>query len=202
MTPLAAHTPPPGGASRDADLLARCRQGQQDAFGELFTSYHAYAVKIALNNTCPSDVQDVAAEAFTRIFQAIRGGKGPVTDFKSYLASAVRNICRSNHQRKGHLAVEPDVLVSLAPPSSDAAAEAVVADSDRELLTQVFGALPERWRTALWTVEVEERPIAELAALLAISPNAASALCVRARAGLRQAWAKATVPEPEMQATH
>lgn len=195
-------TPPEEGSVADSELLARCHAGDEAAYGELFRSYHTYAIKIALANTCPSDVSDVAAEAFTRIFSAIRSGHGPKTDFKSYLASAVRNISRSSHQRSTivpQVPVEPEVLTSLSPAGEDLPGLTAMAASDRALLTEVFASLPERWRTALWTTVVEEKSVAHLAEMLGISPNAASALCVRARTGIRAAWLKATASDPERQ---
>lgn len=48
--------------------------------------------------------------------------------------------------------------------------------------------MPERWRAVLWRIEIEDLRPREIAPLLGLTPNAVSALAVRAREGLREAY--------------
>ena len=68
---------------------------------------------------------------------------------------------------------------------ADAHAEA--HDEDR-LITAAFAKLPSRWREVLWQLEVEGKTPAAVAPMFGLSANGVSALAVRAREGLRQAY--------------
>ena len=67
--------------------------------------------------------------------------------------------------------------------SGDAAAEA-----EARLIVRAFFRLPERWRAVLWQLEVEGKAPAEVAPVFGLSGNGVSALAMRAREGLRQAY--------------
>jgi DNA-directed RNA polymerase specialized sigma24 family protein len=64
-----------------------------------------------------------------------------------------------------------------------------VLDGD---LARAFQGLSPRWQTVLWMAEVQGRTTAEIGAHLGLSANAAAALLIRAREGLRRAYADAT----------
>ena len=75
------------------------------------------------------------------------------------------------------------------PPGSSSAADAQAeARAEARLIVRAFSRLPERWRTVLWRLEVEGRAPAEVAPMFGLSANGVSALAMRAREGLRQAY--------------
>ncbi|NLF05918.1 MAG: sigma-70 family RNA polymerase sigma factor, partial [Actinomycetales bacterium] len=69
----------------------------------------------------------------------------------------------------------------------------VVAAFESQLVQRAFTSLPERWQAVLWYSEVEAMKPAAIAPLLGVSPNGVSALLVRAREGLRDAYVAAHV---------
>jgi hypothetical protein len=71
--------------------------------------------------------------------------------------------------------------------SRDAASEAE-ARAEARLIVRAFSRLPERWRTVLWHLEVEGKTPADVAPMFGLSGNGVSALAMRAREGLRQAY--------------
>ena len=170
-------------------LLQRSRAGDCDAYAELFRRYRLVAGRIAARTSSTLDPQDVTAEAFARVWSALRRGGGPERAFKPYLAAAVRNVALNWRRGVQELPTEPHLLGEL----SDATEETEVAIAEGQLVTAAFGTLPERWRHALWVTEVEGRSVAELATEIGTSSNTASALCVRARDGLKLAWLQAHV---------
>ena len=185
------HTAASAGTELEPSLLERCRDSDTDAFAELYARYFIFARSVAASNTTVHDPGDVASEAFTRIWSAIQAGNGPTTNFKAYLAMAVRNVCYSWNRRSREICVEDSALTSMTPHLPDEPAETVAKASDCRMMATVFASLPQRWQTALLTVEVHGQSVTHLAETLGISPNAASALCSRARAGLRATWDKA-----------
>lgn len=172
----------------DRELLALVRSGEDDAFGELFVR-HASAVR-GFAARCTSDAaeaDDMAAEAFFRVFQAVRRGSGPDDNVRAYLLTVVRRLAAEWRVRRRDVPVADDELGRQV----DADVPAPVSPADLQLIARAFTTLPWRWRAVLWRVEVEgERP-AVVARHFGLSANATAALARRARQGLRAAYLQA-----------
>ncbi|SEP72159.1 RNA polymerase sigma factor, sigma-70 family [Lentzea albida] len=172
----------------DRDLLARVREGDDSAYGELF-SRHADAIRrFSLRHVREAaEADDLTAEAFFRMLQAIRRGSGPTDHVRTYLLTVARRVAWEWSGRRRDVPVEDEELGRRVEPVSDNANRRV----EHNLITRAFSSLPERWRVVLWRVEVEgERP-ATVAPHFGLSPNAMSALARRAREGLRAAYLQA-----------
>ncbi|PSL55421.1 RNA polymerase sigma factor (sigma-70 family) [Saccharothrix carnea] len=177
-----------GDADFDRELLARVRAGDDAAFGELFTR-HADAVRrFALRHVREhAEADDLTAEAFFRVLQAIRRGNGPTDHVRTYLLTVARRVAWEWSGRRRDVPVEDEELSQRVEPFPDVTANR----PEHTLISRAFTSLPERWRTVLWQVEVEgERPAA-VAPSFGLSPNAMAALARRAREGLRAAYLQA-----------
>ncbi|MFD2774890.1 sigma-70 family RNA polymerase sigma factor, partial [Leucobacter albus] len=167
----------------DGQLLEAARDGDRAAFGELWER-HRLAGIVAAKNLAPSlDPDDLVSEAYLRVFELVRDGRGPEGAFRPYLYQVIRsaaaNRFRAGEQAAGELPDVPDL--SETAPWDDSA-------FDLKAAAQAFATLSPRWRAALWYTEVEGMPPREAAPLLGLSPNSASALAARARDALRSAW--------------
>ncbi|GGN00462.1 hypothetical protein GCM10011609_43540 [Lentzea pudingi] len=172
----------------DRDLLARVREGDDSAYGELF-SRHADAIRrFSLRHVREAaEADDLTAESFFRMLQAIRRGSGPTDHVRTYLLTVARRVAWEWSGRRRDVPVEDEELGRRVEPVSDNAN----SRAEHNLITRAFSSLPERWRVVLWRVEVEgERP-ATVAPHFGLSPNAMSALARRAREGLRAAYLQA-----------
>ncbi|WP_246290597.1 sigma-70 family RNA polymerase sigma factor [Lentzea indica] len=172
----------------DRDLLARVREGDDSAYGELF-SRHADAIRrFSLRHVREAaEADDLTAEAFFRMLQAIRRGSGPTDHVRTYLLTVARRVAWEWSGRRRDVPVEDEELSRRVEPVADNANRR----AEHNLITRAFSSLPERWRVVLWRVEVEgERP-ATVAPHFGLSPNAMSALARRAREGLRAAYLQA-----------
>ena len=174
----------------DADLLARVREGDQNAYGELYVRHEPAATSLARYLTRSNhEADDVVADAFARVLRAIKGGKGPTEAFRPYLLTAVRRTVwrhseEANHHRLAASDDEAEMIdLRLAVEPEDR--------TDEGIILRAFQGLPERWQLVLWHTEIEGQPPAHVAPLLGLSPNATAALAVRAREGLRQAFLQA-----------
>ncbi|MFE9744183.1 sigma-70 family RNA polymerase sigma factor [Saccharothrix saharensis] len=177
-----------GDADVDRELLARVRVGDDGAFGELFTR-HADAVRrFALRHVREhAEADDLTAEAFFRVLQAIRRGNGPTDHVRTYLLTVARRVAWEWSGRRRDVPVDDEELNLRVEPFPDVTANR----PEHALISRAFTSLPERWRTVLWQVEVEgERPAA-VAPSFGLSPNAMAALARRAREGLRAAYLQA-----------
>lgn len=172
----------------DGTLLARLRAGEDAAFGELFTRHSAAVFRLALGLTTDrAEAEDLTAEAFFRVLQAIRRGAGPVDNVRGYLLIVVRRVAWEWRMRRRDVPVSDEELTHRAPSDPDTSGQF----TERNLIRRAFTSLPERWRKVLWKMEVEgERPAA-VATNFGLSPNATAALARRARQGLRAAYLQA-----------
>jgi RNA polymerase sigma factor (sigma-70 family) len=172
----------PDSARAEAELVALVRDGAQSAYAELYRRHLLEARRYAAALGYVDDIDDVVAEAFTRVFALLRQGAGP-TSFRPYLFVALRNIHRNISRRRKNEHLVADM--------SDTD-EAVDDHLDRRLvdegISRALSRLPERWQTVLWLTAVEGRPISEVAEILGLRPNSAAALSFRAREGLRHAY--------------
>lgn len=170
----------------DQDLLTAIRNGDRDAYTQLWER-HAAAIRKAATFFTTYDADDITAETFTRILRSIDRGHGPTTAFRSYALVTAKNIAaewgRSNREvALEHVGDEEDPSLSAFTDDSS---------EDRSLAIRAFQALPDRWQEILWYSEVERMQPAQIAPLLGMKPNAVAALAVRAREGLRQEWIQA-----------
>ncbi|BDZ55644.1 hypothetical protein GCM10025870_27170 [Agromyces marinus] len=170
----------------DSDLLAATRRGDREAYAELWRRHEASARTVARSHSS-FDADDLVAEAFTRVYEAIRAGNGPTAAFRPYLFTTLRNTAAAwGRAGREH---PLDTLDELADPATDDAARLMALD--RSDTAAAFRALPARWQEVLWYAEVERMTPAQFAPLLGMSSNAAAALAYRAREGLRQEWLRA-----------
>lgn len=170
----------------DQDLLQQLRAGEDAAFGELFARHSDAVRRLALSLAADrAEADDLCAEAFFRVLQAIRRGSGPVDNVRGYLLIVTRRVAWEWAERRRDVPVTDDELTYRVGSHTDA------NSVERALITTAFTSLPERWRSVLWKVEVEgERP-AVVATNFGLSPNATAALARRARQGLRAAYLQA-----------
>src|SRR5690348_13954917 len=165
------------------------------SYEELYVEHAPAARGLALSMVPPDVADDIVAEAFARVLAAIRAGGGPDHAFRPYLLAAVRNLANDWIAARRRVTVIGDLDEEAddrsAPlifgSSSDAATEAE-ARAEARLIVRAFSRLPERWRAVLWQLEVEGKAPAEVAPAFGLSGNGVSALAMRAREGLRQAY--------------
>lgn len=181
-----AREPASSASDADAELIAAVRSGDARAYGLLYERHASAARRLARQFvTAPADVDDVVAETFSRVLQAIRRGNGPVGAFRPYLLTALRRIAIDlvNGQRRQIPTEDADL-----PDPGEDFVDPVVADLERSLIARAFWSLPERWSAVLWYTEVEQASPAEVGVLLGLSANGVSVLRRRAREGLKLAY--------------
>ena len=180
-----------GAVVDDRELLRRVRAGEDAAFAELFSRHAGVARGFALRYaTDAAEADDIAAEAFFRVLQAVRRGAGPDDNVRGYLLTVVRRLAAEWRTRRRDVPVADEELSRRVDPDADQAG----TRAEAHLIARAFTSLPQRWRRVLWQVEVEgERP-AVVAPGFGLSPNATAALARRAREGLRAAYLQAHVP--------
>lgn len=178
----------------DEDLVAAVADGDDpSAVEELYRRHWdanlLFAKRLMANDF---DAEDIASESFLKVVAAIRRGLGPRGPFRPYMFRAVRSCAADHWGAQARHSLDGAVEAS---PEEDPGYARVLDEADRSLAASAFAALPVRWQTVLWHLDVEGDPPRRVGPLLGLEPNAVSAVAARARRGLRQAYLQAYVAE-------
>ncbi|WP_328994646.1 sigma-70 family RNA polymerase sigma factor [Kribbella sp. NBC_01245] len=172
-------------APTDSDLIGRVRDGDAACYAELYRRHSRAARAYASRLTPRVDPDDLVAESFVQVFDLLRRNAGPSTAFRAYLFTTIRNLHVRRSKRDKRLVVTDDEYTLDQPVQFN---DVVEANFERSIAANAFRSLPDRWQLVLWQLDVERRGAAEIGADLGLSANGVSALAVRAREGLRQAY--------------
>lgn len=174
------------GQHSDADLVEAVRQGNREAFGELYVRYRVTAQRFAralLNFEQGAD--DLVAEAFAKVLERLAAGGGPDTAFRSYLMMTVRTTLYK--QWAADRMLDRRVEIS-ALPTPIAVEDPLVDQLEVNLVARALHSLPTRAQMVLRYLEIEELAPATVARTFGIQTNAVYALAFRARDALRIAY--------------
>ncbi|WP_284974616.1 sigma-70 family RNA polymerase sigma factor [Arthrobacter sp. efr-133-TYG-104] len=175
-----------GAGSDDAGLIALVREGDHEAFAELYRRHRKVAGYVArAESDSSSEAEDVVSEAFAAVFAALTSGKGPRESFQAYLATTVR---RMAHRRNVTVRRSATLGYGSALDVLTLEENTTIAAFESTILMRAFRSLPVRWQTVLWCMEVEGLKPAATARVLDLTPNGVSSLLIRATEGLRQAY--------------
>lgn len=178
----------------DADLIRSARTGDSGAVETLYSRHHEAGLRFARRLMADkSDADDVAQDAFLKVTAAIERGNGPEVAFRPYLLRAVRTAAADRWDER---AKETPTDNTGDAPVEDASLAALLHQDNPELVMKAFQSLPVRWMTVLWHAEVEREPPRRIAPILGLEPGAVSALLLRARKGLREAYLTAYAQAP------
>lgn len=198
---LPPHETPPS----DAGLIDRMRAGDDSAYEELYRR-HAQAVR-RYARTCCRDAhtaEDLTAEVFARMLQAVRGGAGPTHAVRAYLLTSVRRVAASwtRSARREQLVDDFAVFAAQSAHGPDVSGDDTLElgadvramhEAEQSMAMRAFRSLPERWQAVLWHTEIEDESPSEVATLFGLDANGTRVLASRAREGLKQAYLQAHV---------
>ncbi|WP_328542498.1 sigma-70 family RNA polymerase sigma factor [Streptomyces sp. NBC_00371] len=197
--------PPRDTPPADADLIARMRSGDDTAYEELYRRHSAAVHRYA--RTCCRDghtADDLTAEVFARMLQAVRGGSGPEHAVRAYLLTTVRRVAAgwTKSAKREHLVEDFAVFAQQAAHSSEVSDDdtldlgadvRAMHEAEQSMAMQAFRSLPERWQAVLWHTEIEDESPSEVATLFGLDANGTRVLAKRAREGLKEAYLQAHV---------
>jgi len=178
----------------DSDDMERLAAGHDAALNDLMAR-HATAVFHFLCRMVGNedDANDLAQETFVRVFRArasFRSGE----KFSTWLYTIAANLARNHFRWRGR---HPNVPLDPGKESDDPAPMATLASGDptpgdaaqamerAAAVRRAVGALPEEMREAIVLCELEDRTLADAAAILGVTPKAVESRLYRARQVLR-----------------
>ena len=187
-----AMTLPPGvhpEAARMAEerrLIARAQSGDTGAFREIVERHQPRAYTLALRILrSPSDAEEVAQDAFVRVWTALPAFRGEST-FATWLYRIVARRAFDRAQVLKNRRAREQTDEKLPEPAAPAAVD---DDSLRAALLQrlVAGLTPAQ-RASVTMFYYEGRSVEQVAAMLGMPENTVKTHLLRARAALRMAW--------------
>jgi len=155
----------------DAVLVAAYRGGDERAAAELVRR-HLGAVGRFLYSAGagPSDIEDLAQEAFFRAFRHVAGWRGDAS-FRSWLCTIASNLLKDEFRRRKGFRV-----VSLSerdlPDRADPAADFAAGEAERRM-REGLAKLPRLQREVFLLRAQEGRDYGDIAAALGTTPGAA-----------------------------
>jgi RNA polymerase sigma-70 factor (ECF subfamily) len=184
----------PGGDELDANDMARMVAGHDAALNDLMDRHAArlfqYLVRSLQNE---EDAADLAQETFVKLYQS-RERFDPGQKFSTWLYAIASNLVRNRFRwrtRHPQVALEAEneatgaALRDTLPGDGPLPGESLQTDERAEAVRRAVASLPEELRQPLILAEYEERPHAEIGAILGCTTKAVEMRLYRARLQLR-----------------
>jgi RNA polymerase sigma-70 factor (ECF subfamily) len=171
-------------------LVARAREGDGDAFGELFRAFESDVQRLCrrlLGNR--EDAEDATHETFLRAGRHL-DRYSPARPFRPWLLAiashhALDRLRRRGTERRifadGELAAEEVAAPGPSPLQRE------LDEALRRQVLEALDALPDRYRAPLVLRYYADLDFAEIAELLEVSRNQVATLLFRARRRVREA---------------
>jgi RNA polymerase sigma-70 factor (ECF subfamily) len=166
-----------GGVVDDGDLVARARAGDPVAFEQLFDRYQApilnYLHRMVGDRAL---AEDLTQDAFVKAYRALPSTR-PDLAFKAWIYRIATNTAISHLRRRKIIRWVP--FLATQDHASDEAIDRSVGR--RFDVQQALGQLPQHYASALLLRHYQGLSLAETAAALGITENAAKLRLFRAR---------------------
>src|SRR5882724_7516724 len=180
----------------DAELIAAVLKGDAESFEPLVQKYSPRVFATARRYARKeSEVEDIVQEVWLKAYQKLRGFRGEAP-FEHWLMRLTVHTCYDflrAHQRNREAAftdlsqTEKDWLEHFVSDAEHSNEEAMAA---RQLIDRILGALSPAARLVITLLEIEDRPVKEIAKLTGWSPTLVKVRAFRARAEMRKVLAK------------
>ena len=172
----------------DAELVERCKLGDQVAWTQLVEQTHRGVFTLCLRILGdPDDAKEATQDAYLKAWRGLKGFRGD-SAFETWLYRVASNAALSKHRgrrrRQSHeTGVEDEMLTEMASPRS--VEDEAGAKVEVKALEKALGTLPEHYRTAVVLRDVYGLGIEEIAQQMGISETAAKVRVHRGRKKLK-----------------
>jgi RNA polymerase sigma-70 factor (ECF subfamily) len=174
----------------DELTLARARRGEPTALSQLVKLYQRPVFALCgrlLCNRSPAAVEDVAQEAFIRVFRGIaRFDPGGPARLSSWILTVATRVClNALRGQRREQPLDGEHLGAAAPAASPE--HQAVVEEDRRQVEAAMARLPEDMRAVLVLRAYHDLDYPEIAAALEVEVGTVKSRLSRARAALRTA---------------
>lgn len=185
---LNAVTQPPSPAADEPALIARSRQGDRSAYGQIVVRYQSLICAVAFS-ACRDAArsEDVAQDTFITAWRNLLHLRDPA-GLKPWLCGIARNLARDAQRkhRRHSRRLEPDSIAAHDVPSPRPAPDqAASAREDAVILSRALESLPDRYREPLVLFYRQDESVRNVAAALGLSEDTVKQRLSRGRNMLR-----------------
>ncbi len=178
------------GEEADEQLVDLARRGDQHALSGLLARYRQRAVRAAYGMLhSAEDAEDVAQEAFIRVFRSLPAYQGR-GKFFTWLYRIIVNLCASRRRTPSAREVATGDIETCE--RSETVEESTVRSA---AVWAVLGRLPHQQRAALILREMEQLPYADIAEVMEIAEGTVKYHISEARRNFRRMWLEETSNE-------
>ena len=175
-------------AHPDAELVARCLNGDDPAWRELVERYSAKVYRIAYHRTYDrAEAEELTQDCFLKVWENLDRYEPTEASLLAWIATLSRNLSidhyRKRRREKGFRFVTDDALVTLLPGSDDPSADAVRRERLRFLL-DALAQLPDELAEVVQMRDLDGLDYREIADLLGLPDGTVKSRLNRARVEL------------------
>jgi RNA polymerase sigma-70 factor, ECF subfamily len=169
----------------DIELMMRAKEGDDDAFSELFERYAKRLVSFAHRIVRDRGrAEELVQDGFLQIYR-VRDRYSPCARFSTYIYRVVTNNCLNELRRLGHQKTAPEETRPLADATTQGPEHGVIERQILKRVADLILELPLKQRAALLLSRCEGLDHREVASCLGVSDFAVKSLVFRATSTLR-----------------
>jgi len=179
----------------EADLVAKAKSGDAQAFTELLTQYERKIYRLAKHITQnDEDAEDVLQETFLKAYEHLSGFQGNSKFYTWIVRIAVNESLMKLRKRKGNRFVSLDEPIETGEEEvkreiavwEDNPEQRYSRDEMQGILNEAVDSLKPDFRTVFTLRDIEELSTEDTAEALGISVPAVKSRLLRARLALRE----------------
>lgn len=182
-------------AREDAALIRRCQRGDTEAMDQLIQAYQKHVFNLAYRLSGNyDDAQDIAQEAFIRVFNSITTFRGDA-NFTTWIYRIVTNVYLDERKKQRvrehgsldeYLELEDSSVTRQIEDPSPGPEDAVEQRERHELVGQAVLQLPENQRVMIALYHFQGRSYEEIAAMMQLPIGTVKSRLNRARLALKE----------------
>jgi RNA polymerase sigma-70 factor (ECF subfamily) len=177
---------------RDAQLMLRVREGDEDSFGVLLEKYRNPVIRFVYRMVQDQAVaEELGQEVFLRVYRS-RATYEPTAKFTTWLfriaTHLALNSLRDTKNEKLQERLDDDssdLPVRQVPDARPSVEQSMVYQARLEEVRRAVGSLPQKQRAAVLMHKYEEMEYSQIARVLSCSESAVKSLLFRAYETLR-----------------
>jgi RNA polymerase sigma-70 factor (ECF subfamily) len=172
-------------APPDAELVTRCLNGDDTAWGDLVRRYGQKIFGIAFHLTYDrAEAEELTQDCFLKVWENLDRYQPSEASLLAWIATLSRNLCidhyRKRRREKGFHFVTDDAVTVLLPGSDDPQADAVQRERLRFLL-EAIGDLPDELAELIQLRDLDGLDYREIADFLNLPDGTVKSRLNRAR---------------------
>lgn len=168
------------------NLINKAKKGDESAFCDLVGDMEPLVYNFALRmmNGNHQDAEDMAQEAFLRVYKSLTGYKAEAS-FKTWVLRICKNVCLDEMRKRSVRVVAGEEVPEVVADSTDVQGE-VVDNERREMLKNAINSLEERAKMLIVMRDINGLSYKEISQTTGLEQGTVKSALNRARKKLRE----------------